>query len=350
MYCKAFIFRAVVFTSSFSHLRFYCQGTSASPLEILTTELKTSLVSTTRTHSDLCDLQYWVYGKFVNNVFVPRVLSEEASLTTPKSSRFGGQNLLKYHWFDKPEAQECLRDKHIWVIGDSYMRHLYVGLMDVIRGNLKKPNDSSTYSRKNPESAINLAFMPAGFRSRQAHIESSNITSTFVTHGGGHFGLGLHLDPLKVILSHIKNDDLIVFNVLIHDNKKYRVESKQFRGNMKSAEIFYLMKVSEFSKWVKKQKFKAKFVWSTSTSYKEAKVHKVYRPYQKNKRILEINKKARHIWLSTGFPVLDVFHLTQACRAHSCTADGSHYNRMINRAKAQVLLNYFCRPAECFIS
>lgn len=346
--CKAVIYTAVFFTSSVSLLNFYAERTSSSHLGLSSAKLKTSIISTTRTRSDLCDLKYWIYGTFVKNVFVPRVLSEEASLRTPKSNRFVVQNSPKYHWFDKHEAQDCLRNKRIWVIGDSYMRHLYTGLMDVIRGQLKHPNDSSTQSRKKPEDAINFAFMPAGFQSRQAYIESSNITSTFV--GRNNFGIGLYLDPVKVILSHIKNDDLIVFNVLIHDNKQYRVESKQFRGNMKAAEIFYLMKISELSKWVKKQKFKAKFVWSTSNSYKEEKVHKVYRRYQKNKRILDINKRARYIWLSDDFPVLDVFHLTQACRAHSCTSDGSHYNRMVNRAKAHVLLNYFCRPAECLIS
>ncbi|CAL6334166.1 unnamed protein product [Bathycoccus prasinos] len=36
-----------------------------------------------------------------------------------------------------------------------------------------------------------------------------------------------------------------------------------------------------------------------------------------------------------------------ACQARTCTNDGSHYNQMVNRAKAQVLLNYFCQPPTC---
>ena len=118
-------------------------------------------------------------------------------------------------------------------------------------------------------------------------------------------------------------------------------------GNMKKAEMYYLLKVKELSGWLKDQNGRGKFVWSTSNSYKEKKVPPQFRKYQRNRRILSINSKARTHWLDAGFHVLDVFHITMACQARTCTNDGSHYNQMVNMAKAQVLLNYFCQPPTC---
>ena len=125
------------------------------------------------------------------------------------------------------------------------------------------------------------------------------------------------------------------------------MQSTEFKGNMRKAELFYLSKVKQLSNWMKDQKPHGKFVWSTSNSYKEEKVPSQFRRYQRNKRILRINSKARTYWLDAGFPVLDVFHITMACQAKTCSNDGSHHNRMVNRAKAHVLLNYFCRPQSC---
>ncbi|CAL6334622.1 unnamed protein product [Bathycoccus prasinos] len=223
------------------------------------------------------------------------------------------------------------------------MRNLFIGLMDVLRGNLAKPNESIT--KGVPEKFVKINFVPKAFGDvGRATLKSNNITATFI--GGRRFGIGLYMETIKELFSNINNDDLIVFNVLIHDNKRNRVQSREFKGNMKKAEQFYLAKISEFVNWLQAQKPNAKVVWSTSTSYKEHKVPSEFRRYQRNTRILDINRKARDIWSDAGFPVLDVFHVTLACQAKSCTEDGSHHNRMVNRAKAHVLLNNFCRPSS----
>ena len=78
------------------------------------------------------------------------------------------------------------------------------------------------------------------------------------------------MEAIKELLLNIKNDDLIVFNVFIHDNKRNRVQSKEFNGDMRKAEQFYLLKVSELVEWLQAQKPSAKIIWSTSTSYKES--------------------------------------------------------------------------------
>lgn len=289
----------------------------------------------------LCDMTHWIHGKFQGDNFIPSGYTRTASLKPPRDLKSTKQ---LYHWFSKEEAQSCLKNKRVWVIGDSYMRNLFIGLMDVLRGNVAKPNESIT--KGVPEKFVKIDFLPKAFGDvGRAALKSNNITATFI--GGRRFGLGLYMEAIKALFLHIRNDDLIVFNVLIHDNKRNRVQSQEFNGDMRKAEQYYLSKVNEFVDWLRAQKPKAKIVWSTSTSYKENKVPSEFRRYQRNKRILDINRKARDIWIDAGFPVLDVFHLTLACQAKSCTEDGSHHNRMVNRAKAHVLLNYFCRPSSC---
>jgi lysophospholipase L1-like esterase len=289
----------------------------------------------------ICDLQQWVHGNFKRNEFIPAFITDVASLKPPKQKQPVAN---QYHWFTRHDAEVCLRNKRIWVIGDSYMRNLFIGLMDVIRGNLGRPNESITQGV--PEKRVMIPFLPKRFGDvGQAHLKGPNITATFV--GGRRFSLGLYSDAVKVLLQHVKDDDLVVFNALIHDNKRNRVESPQFKGNLKAAETFYLSKVRELSRWIKELDPKGKIVWSTSTSYKENKVPEQFRKYQSNKRILDINKRAAQYWKEAGIPVLDIFHITLACQAETCTADGSHHNRMVNRAKAHVLLNYFCHPNSC---
>ena len=48
----------------------------------------------------------------------------------------------------------------------------------------------------------------------------------------------------------LQTDDIIVFNVLTDDNKRNRVQSKEFNGDMRRAEEFYLLKVSELVGWL----------------------------------------------------------------------------------------------------
>ena len=66
------------------------------------------------------------------------------------------------------------------------------------------------------------------------------------------------MEAIKDLFSKIKNGDLIIFNVLVHDNKSNRIQSREFKGNMKKAEQFYLAKISEFVNWLQSQKPNAK--------------------------------------------------------------------------------------------
>ena len=66
-----------------------------------------------------------------------------------------------YHWFLDEEAQLCLKNKKVWVIGDSYLRNLFLGLKDVLRSNLAKLNESVT--KGVPEKFVKIPFLPKAF-------------------------------------------------------------------------------------------------------------------------------------------------------------------------------------------
>ena len=195
----------------------------------------------------LCDMTRWIHGKFQGDTFIPSGYTGTASLKPPRDLKSTKQ---VYHWFSKEEAQSCLKNKRVWVIGDSYMRNLFIGLMDVLRGNVAKPNESIT--KGVPEKFVKIDFLPKAFGDvGRAFLKSNNITATFI--GGRRFGLGLYMEAIKALFSSIKNDVLIVFNVLIHDNKRNRVQSQEFKGDMRKAEQYYLSKVNEFVDWLRAQ-------------------------------------------------------------------------------------------------
>ena len=90
--------------------------------------------------------------------------------------------------------------------------------------------------KNNAEKPLFLDFCPKEFGFvRKGYLKSSNSTLFFI--GKKFFSLGGSFIALKELLSNIIDDDLIVLNLLIHDNKRNRVQSKQFMGNMKKIQL-----------------------------------------------------------------------------------------------------------------
>ena len=298
-----------------------------------------------RSEQSICDLKHWIIGDYVENEFVPEYLVDELPFngsdgSVPSENRFKSQQL---HKFSEGEAGQCLRNRKIWFIGDSYIRCFYNGFLDVLRGNYAAPH---AVKMKHLEKRVNISFIPRQFSDvTQAHLDDYNVTITNV--GEEYFSLGGHMDSVKALLTEVKDDDLVIFTLLIHDNKADWVEN-EFNGSKERAEVAYLNNVKNIVKWISTNRPKGQLVWTTSNSYIESLVPGVYRDYQTNQRILRISSAARGYWLEAGFPVLDTFHLTGiACRTRECSQDGGHFNNAVNRAKSSLLLNYYCRPKSC---
>ena len=298
-----------------------------------------------RSEQSICDLKHWIIGDYVENEFIPEYLVDKLSFngsdgSVPSENRFKSQQL---HKFSEREAGQCLRNRKIWFIGDSYIRCFYNGFLDVLRGNYAAPH---AVKMKHLEKRVNISFIPRQFSDvTQAHLDDYNVTITNV--GEEYFSLGGHMDSVKALLTEVKDDDLVIFTLLIHDNKADWVEN-EFNGSKEKAEVAYLDNVKNIVKWISTNRPKGQIVWTTSNSYIESLVPGVYRDYQTNQRILRISSAARSYWLEAGFPVLDTFHLTGiACRTRECSQDGGHFNNAVNRAKSSLLLNYYCRPKSC---
>ena len=298
-----------------------------------------------RSEQSICDLKHWIIGDYVENEFIPEYLVDKLSFngsdgSVPSENRFKSQQL---HKFSEREAGQCLRNRKIWFIGDSYIRCFYNGFLDVLRGNYAAPH---AVKMKHLEKRVNISFIPRQFSDvTQAHLDDYNVTITNV--GEEYFSLGGHMDSVKALLTEVKDDDLVIFTLLIHDNKADWVEN-EFNGSKERAEVAYLNNVKNIVKWISTNRPKGQIVWTTSNSYIESLVPGVYRDYQTNQRILRISSAARSYWLEAGFPVLDTFHLTGiACRTRECSLDGGHFNSAVNRAKSSLLLNYYCRPKSC---
>ena len=298
-----------------------------------------------RSEQSICDLKHWIIGDYVENEFIPEYLVDKLSFngsdgSVPSENRFKSQQL---HKFSEREAGQCLRNRKIWFIGDSYIRCFYNGFLDVLRGNYAAPH---AVKMKHLEKRVNISFIPRQFSDvTQAHLDDYNVTITNV--GEEYFSLGGHMDSVKALLTEVKDDDLVIFTLLIHDNKADWVEN-EFNGSKERAEVAYLNNVKNIVKWISTNRPKGQIVWTTSNSYIESLVPGVYRDYQTNQRILRISSAARSYWLEGGFPVLDTFHLTGiACRTRECSQDGGHFNNAVNRAKSSLLLNYYCRPKSC---
>ena len=298
-----------------------------------------------RTEQSICDLKHWIIGDYVENEFIPEYLVDKLSFnesdgSVPSENRFKSQQL---HKFSEEEAGQCLRNRKIWFIGDSYIRCFYNGFLDVLRGNYASP---FAVRKSHYEKKVHISFIPRQLSFvTQAHLDDYNVTITNV--GKKYFSLGGHMDAIKTLLTEVKDDDLIIFTLLIHDNKADWVKN-EFNGSKEKAEVAYLNNVKNLVKWISTNRPKGQLVWTTSNSYIESLVPGVYRDYQTNQRIFRISSAARSYWLEAGFPVLDTFHLTGiACRTRECSQDGGHFNSAVNRAKSSLLLNYYCRPKSC---
>ncbi len=193
-----------------------------------------------RSEQSICDLKHWIIGDYVENEFIPEYLVDKLSFngsdgSVPSENRFKSQQL---HKFSEREAGQCLRNRKIWFIGDSYIRCFYNGFLDVLRGNYAAPH---AVKMKHLEKRVNISFIPRQFSDvTQAHLDDYNVTITNV--GEEYFSLGGHMDSVKALLTEVKDDDLVIFTLLIHDNKADWVEN-EFNGSKERAEVAYLNNV-----------------------------------------------------------------------------------------------------------
>jgi hypothetical protein len=237
------------------------------------------------------------------------------------------------HIFSSAEAIECLssdvqnRDIRVILSGDSYMKHLFIGLADI----LLSTHISDDIEMK--DSLIRSKVLTAAQELMDNRHRQSNSTFPFVQYRCEEECYGKKsldrcsecIDQFSGNSRHGSHDDVWVvgFGIHTYNRVKHRIDVA-------------VQNINQFLE-AEEGKNRTIYVGPPYFFYREdfkdqsANMESVYRdllPY-----LAAENPK---------HPFLDVFELTKSCVMKNCTFDGGHRTRYVNRWKAQLLLNTLC--------
>lgn len=253
----------------------------------------------------------------------------------------------KLHIFSTKESLDCLTtgsDKQVQLViaGDSYMKQLYIGLVDILIGKHVRQNQEIGNAQERDQ-FLSIAQSLSSKRHRNDSIRrfpsvqyecksecygtgdpynwadacsncidkmvksSNNDTRTIAI-----VGAGVHvMNQFKKL--EIKGVDIDVVNATIQEMDSFMHKSINVKGN--------------------------DVIFVSGPSYQTFKVPTEFR--RSNNRMIPV------YWNSLShfenYPYLDVFQLTKTCHMQNCSTDGGHRSRFVNRWKAQLLLNMLCR-------
>lgn len=268
-------------------------------------------------------------------------------ITTPYDDPFSHLNTIDYlaktegyyvintnqqiwHIFSRYEAVECLKNRFIFVSGDSYNIQLFIGLADILIGGDYYKEFTSALSRR-----LHLHWVEEIFSNHKL-LSGVKMVCQDVSECQGHSKDGLvHCGECLHKLQ--DKADAIILGTTRHLFKHKGVTAASAISDIKRV----LTKVNKLI-WVTGPSYNYSVVpypYNETTRGKMADTAKVYMASKGQqgfaKQITKYNKN--------GVPYLDFYQLTQACRWQNCTADGGHRSRFVNRMKAQLVLNLLCK-------
>jgi len=293
----------------------------------------------------------WVQGHWEGEVFHPESQTMCDS-NCGESIYFHKIERKNYILFDARSTMNCLvaeKYNHIVIVGDSYMRNLFHGIIDVmsdtrteVEGKEQEIPDSLQHVRYLDKSSLQLDLL--------------NIRLTYLRQ----FGLS---SPLLISLSELDTKGtLVLYGSMVHDHKFREVDlliSKHEKRKKVANRLIKDKKDPRRDKyrnlahklWMKRltklQNFDyATLIWVTSPYYETHKLEKVNhlaRINQNNERYFRYNLDGVNKLLSDPrVRFLDAYHLTKACKYENCSLDGAHRSAFVNRMKFQIILNYLC--------
>jgi hypothetical protein len=162
----------------------------------------------------------------------------------------------KFYIFTQREAHECLRDKKVNIMGDSYMQQMYIGLLDILLG--EPSNHELTNGNIRKGTTVNQTAI---LHSRYPHLKGVQYLFDECRH-----------DPLECyrtsILNNpglVENADASFLNVLVHHFNGIHAENKT-----RSWDLMYI----EEMQWFMARKKEFKLTWVSGPSYHIGKVGK----------------------------------------------------------------------------
>ena len=237
----------------------------------------------------------------------------------------------KLHIFSSAEAIECLspgvqnRDIKLYLSGDSYIKQLHIGLVDILLSkhisNDFEPTNSTerntivleSYKKmaerlsKEPISMFPIIhFTTACYGSIPLNKSCSESVKTFDESGS------------------VDSDYVHIIGSGVH------IYKRRNQVNATIHEIVDFLDTSERTIFVSPPFYYPHAQFSDKLVRDQAKIYEGLLPH-----VNPTNSNSTH-------PCLDVYELTKSCEWENCSYDKAHRSRFVNRWKAQLLLNILC--------
>ena len=226
-----------------------------------------------------------------------------------------------------PEAAcHVLKNMTVYFIGDSFVRHLYISLLDLLRlhtsyGPIKRFTPPGIIITQGCNHTANKQYpylqMCAKHIDRDVRECGGDVRLKFMEHIRAEH-TNLTLKAVREIQG--KENSFLFIGIGIHDDFNTTKIIKELVEPLLS-----LLKTS--SSW-------PRVVWSAMHAPGLLKTPRV--PSQNRQSILRYNRDLRQLLGVWGVPVFDTFNLTDG----TTSFDGAHYGKGVNDVKAQVFLNY----------
>ena len=228
---------------------------------------------------------------------------------------------INLHIFSTYEAAECLRNKRVIIVGDSYMKQMFIGAVDVM---LQNPSNTEIEGGKYRELVSRQA---AKCLSQSRAIKIRNIHLSY-DDKCVHSNLNCLINNLEKN-RYYRQADYLISNILVHDLESNQNRSTRLSEYVNNLEVLFANP-------------KSKLMWVTGPSYDLKKVPDKYLEVTKNRPTVAANKRAFELADKHGIPILDFYSLTANCRWKNCSTDGGHRSRFVNRMKFQLVFNNIC--------
>eukprot|EP01135_Chromosphaera_perkinsii_P001370 Nk52_evm1s165 gene=Nk52_evmTU1s165 len=289
--------------------------------------------------SYLCNLNSYVLGQWNYSqktytpkyiIVPPRRLFPSSAVSVPLEGEENRVHELdssaSFHWYTQQETLSCLQNTSVYVIGDSFMKNLFIGLADLIQG-----NTSDVYYQ-------DLDYL----RPDPVLYPEINITSVYRRH----FAFWSHADEeIYFQLPILKEADYVIIGILTHDIAKSRITEQfphlQDREDLDDVSFWRPLYRAHLYRLVQVTKeLGVRVLWTSAPSYST----KEWTDIDPHSRIPnQFNVDAFEIMTHHGIPFLDTHFLSTTCTDQSCMGDsGAHKSRYVNRVKAQMVLNHIC--------
>jgi len=233
------------------------------------------------------------------------------------------------HIFSTPQARRCLKNTTVVVAGDSYNKHLFIGLADILLG---RPNNK--YQFKNAEKREQGVQEATRLLAQKFPNSTHLLWSPCVWECYGQLSDFGHLcgECLQNFTATGASDPKIK-NMIPVVGAGIHIYSRTKSANRTLGELEDFFGEANEG-----------WIFNSGPSYNLEKTPEEYREKSSRSEKVLYDGVLERLpeMLEDKVTYLDFFQLTRSCHFDNCTVDGGHRARFVNRWKAQVLLNTIC--------